>query len=507
MKKYILFFLLLSATGIIYLLIPAKANDYFASMDRNRFSDADFVSIGDSTFKLNGKNFFPLAVNYLAALQTDGKDLWARASVDYITDSSNVNLTRESCLKEIRADMQLIKQMGFNSIRLVGIGEVALVDDSAKFSAIAIRPYAGNDHYNYIALTDTASYVKFFDALAGLLKEANDAGLKVVLAIRTRPDVLTTEFFLDRITKYFRNDATIMAYDLYNEPLYFDRPERQKKEVYDATRRWKKLCHKNSPRHLVTLGLEGIREVHAWDPMTVQADFISFHPYEHEPEQVRNETFWYSRYVKKPWIIGETSIPADNDSVSYEEQRQFAHKTLIQAHNCGAWGYSWWQYKDVHWQKFHSSYMGVINRKGETLTAKENIPVKGTPKPVIEEFVKYNPAAEKGACICLQNYFNYSQYHDCRIKGRLLDEKNKPIDGGIILAWNEWWSHSYHTITKPDGTFELLGNFLFYHWIASANAYSMVRGDLSPDTARKYSDGIPTMDIGDLKVSKLPFVN
>jgi hypothetical protein len=257
----------------------------------------------------------------------------------------------------------------------------------------------------------------------------------------------------------------------------------------------------------MTIGLEGIREVHEWDPETVQADFISFHPYEHEPEQVRNEVTWYSRFVKRPWIIGETAIPADDDSVKYETQKLFAEKTLTQVHNCGGWGYSWWQFKDVNWQKYHSSFMGAVNRKGETHLSADNLTVYGTVKPMAEVFQKFNPAAPKGECICLPNYYNYSEGRECRIKGKLVDSDNKPVEGGIVLAWNEWWSSSYHTITKADGSFDLRGTFLFYHWIASANAYSMVRGNVSPGTARKDFDGIPTMNLGTLKIKRLPYVN
>lgn len=507
MKKYILFFLLLSATGIIYLLIPAPVNDSFVSIAKNKFKKDDFVSIGENNFMQNGKMFYPLVVNYMAATQTDGKELWPRPAIDYTVDSSHESKTKEACLKELRADMHLIRQMGFNAVRMVGISEVAFVTDNDKFSILAFRPYIGNNKFKYTPLTDTASYRSYFNALAELFNVINEAGLKVILAVRTRPEVLTTESFLDKITTYFRNDATIMAYDLYNEPLYFDKPERDKKEVYTVTRRWKKLCHRNAPRHLVTIGLEGIREVHAWDPLTINVDFVSFHPYEHEPEQVRNEITWYNRYVKRPWIIGETAIPADNDSVSYDEQKLFAHKTLKQAFNCGAWGYSWWQYKDVQWQKFHSSFMGVVDRKGITRLPKDDLFVYGTVKPMADELKNFDPSSRKDSCTCLPNYYNYSEHRDCRIKGKLLDGKNKPIEGGIILAWNQWWSHSYHTITKADGSFEVRGNFPFYHWIASANAYSMVRGDVMPDTAKKSADGIPTMDIGDLKIKKLSFVH
>jgi hypothetical protein len=507
MKKYILLFIILSLIGIFYLLLTSGPKDDFLPAEKANFKKEDFVSLDKHSFRLNGKDFFPLAVNYLGAIQTDGKDLWPRPAIDYTTDPAHESLTKEACLEELRADMHLIKKMGFNSIRMVGMSEVAIVDDSNKFSGIAIRPYIGGGKFNYFPLSDTTNYKKFFNALSEFFQIANESGIKVMLAVRTRPEVYTTEIFLDRITKYFRNNAAIMAYDLYNEPLYFDKPERDKTEIYNVTKRWKKLCKRNAPQQLVTIGLEGIREVHAWDPLIVNVDFVSFHPYEHEPEQVRNELTWYSRYVKRPWIIGETAIPADNDSVKYETQKLFADKTLKQARDCGAWGYSWWQYKDVHWQKYHSSFMGVINWNGETQLSGDHLKVYGTMKPVAESFQKFDPWAKKDSCLCLSNYYNYSQNHDCRIRGVLLDSKNKPVEGGIILAWNHWWSHSYHTISKPDGSFELLGDFPFYHWIASANAYSMVRGDVDPDTASKASDGIPSMNIGTLHIKKLPFGN
>jgi hypothetical protein len=505
MKKYIFFFLFLSSIAIIYLLFTEHRDNDFVSVPKNKFKKDDFVSIGSKNFRLHDKDFFLLAVNYIVALQTDGNELWPRAGVDYTVDSSHENLTKEACLKELRADMLLIKQMGFNTIRIVGMNEAGIKNDSDKFSPLIYQVYRGKKKFEWQTLTDTASYLKYFGAISELLNEVNNAGLKVIITLRIRPEVSTTEFLLDRMTTYFRNDAAVMAYDLFNEPLYFDKPERNKKEIYEVTKRWEKMCHRNAPRQLVTMGLEGIREVHAWDPATVNVDFVSFHPYEHEPEQVRNEITWYNRFVKKPWIIGETAIPADDDSVKYETQKLFAEKTLAQAHNCGAWGYSWWQYKDVHWQKYHSSYMGMINWKGETHLPGDNLVVYGTVKPVAEVFQKYNPSGPKGECLCLSNYYNYSDLHTCRIKGKLTDNKNRPVEGGIILAWNQWWSHSYHTITKPDGSFELRGDFPFYHWIASANAYSMVRGDLLPDTAKKDPDGIPTMDLGNLKIKKLPF--
>jgi hypothetical protein len=294
-----------------------------------------------------------------------------------------------------------------------------------------------------------------------------------------------------------------MAYDLFNEPLYFDSIERKKADIVPIVKGWHKLLKMYAPNQLCTIGLAGIREVFQWDPNILDVDFISFHPYNHESGQVMNELYWYGNYIKKPWIIGETAIPADNDSITYEEQKKFAHTTLKQAYDCGAMGYSWWQYKDVEWHAYLANYMGMVTRKGETKTAKNNLSVQGTVKPVAEEFKKFIPFGKKDSCICLANYYNWSQHKNFRITGRLTDENNNPIQGGVVLAWNQYWSHSYHTITKADGSFELMSDFPFYHWIASATMYTMTRAEISPDTARIYKDNIPTINIGNLKLSKL----
>lgn len=501
--KYFIVFILLSLLAIIYLSFPF----FQKNNTEHTFTPAGplaYVSIKNKKFYLNGKEFYPIAVNYIASVQTDGKEYWSRPTLDYNADDSQKDLSKDSCLQMLRADMHLIRQMGFNTVRVVGIGEIHL-DDSNKFSPVFISAYAGNDKRTTLMLNDEERYSRYFDALEGLFDAAEDAGLKLILLIRMRVDIKTTEFFLEKLAGRFRAEPVILAYDFFNEPLYFDTPERNKKTIFNKVRGWNAILKENAPYHLSTIGLEGIREVFEWDPNILGIDFISYHPYEYEPEQVRNEIYWYGKYTEKPWIIGETAIPSDNDSVSYETQREFALKTLKQSFNCGAAGYSWWQYKDVSWPEYHASYMGVVNRAGETATIAGA--VKGTPKPVVEEFKAFDPVAVNDSCIFLSNYYNYSNHRDCRLKGFLVDEDDNPIEGGVVLAWNQWWTSSYHTVTNADGSFELLGDFPFYHWMASATKYSMVRGEALPDTAKKYADGIPTMDLGTLKIERLTFVD
>lgn len=405
---------------------------------------------------------------------------------------------------QLKADMDLIKEMGFNSVRIVGLGELAVGEKRVK---ITQGPDVNASTDVSAAISDEEKGKRYLDAIAELLDIINKAELKSILLFYVKPDVKASEDRMIKVVSRFKNDTSIMAYDLFNEPLYFDTLQRDKQDVYVITSRWRSIIKNYAPNQLYTIGLEGIREVFEWDPNILDVDFISMHPYEYEPEQVRNELYWYGKYVDKPWMIGETALPADNDSITYEEQKKFAYKTLRQTYNCGAIGYSWWQYKDVGWGSYHADFLGVVNRKGETKTKKENVVIKGTPKPVAKEFKNFDPASKKDSCLCLSNYYNYSQHKSCRIIGTLTDKNNNPIEGGVILGWNQNWTNSYHTITKADGSFELLGDFPFYHWMASATRYSMVRGELSPDSARVTNKSIPTLNIGKLKVQRLGFVD
>ena len=488
MKKYLFLFIFFSTAAILYLSFPANSSEHF-------------VSIKARKFELNGKDFYPIAVNYLVSLQADKKGVWARPYFGYTPDGTPRTLIKDSALAELTADMELIKEMGFNSVRLVGAaGEE---DVNRKTGELAIVASLDNTRDTTVTLLSDESYKKYFIALHELFDAAGKAGLKIIFLVRMVPSIYSTENHLRRLATEFKNDTNIMAYDFFNEPLYFDSLTRNKIDVYPITKRWNKVLKMYAPNHLSTIGLEGIREIFEWDPDLLDVDFVSLHPYEFEKEQVRNELYWYGHYIKKPWILGETAIAADNIQVSYEDQKRFAHKTLKQAYNCGASGYSWWQYKDVEWFDYHANYMGAVSRTGETRTKKGNMIVKGTVKPVTEEFIKFNLTDQKDSCLCLSNYYNYSEHKNFRITGYVRDENNKPIPGAVVLAWNQYWSHSYHTISKADGSFELMSDFPFYHWIASTSLYSMVRADISPDTAKTYKDNIPTINVGDIKLHQL----
>jgi hypothetical protein len=462
--------------------------------------DPDMVQLGPSGFVQHDSAFFPLAVNYIAGARWENGDLWFGPSADYRTDREEHFCPKDTALARFRADMELIRDMGFNTIRIVGIwGDQGM--DELKDS-LGIKAAVAPDQDSIMLFANKRTWQPYLHALDEIFAICAESGLKVIPLTTVYLDVPANESYLAHYLDHFRGDTGILAFDLFNEPLYFDRLERPKQEIVRTVARWRKIMDEHAPGQLFTLGLTGIREIFEFDPELIDVDFISFHPYEYEPEQVRNELAWYGKELTVPWMVGETAIPADNDSVSYGDQTKFAKKTLDQARACGAIGYSWWQYKDVNWSSFHADYMGLLARKGRTITSKGHL-VEGMPKPVADVFRRFDPHSSTCQCLDLPNYYNYSDHREGRIVGKLVDAFGDPVRQGVIIGWNKEWTVSYHTVTREDGTFELTGDFRFPHWMATGLRYSVKRGDPGAALFTPAADSVPTYDLGKVTLYRI----
>jgi len=465
----------------------------------------EFIRLENGHFLEQGAPFFPVALNYIADLQWNDTACWAASCRNYERADRYRFRSRDSSLKQIEGEFTLIKRMGFNTVRIVGIASDLVFPPDGNVLHLSGRFGDGDDSLYTFAGAHEERYLQAIDEL---LQVAERTDLKIILLVRLVPGEQQYEQRLERLAQRFRDRPVLMAYDLFNEPLYFDLPHhRPKEDVYTVVQRWRQLVRRHAPHQLVTIGLVGVPEVFSWDPDILDVDFISFHPYEYEPEQVPNEIHWYGEHVNKPWIIGETSIPADNDSVPYSDQLAFARKTLAQTVACGGIGYSWWQFKDVRWGKFHADHMGVMDRHGWTAAGPGLPPVEGTIKPVASAFMGFDPDSVQGSCVKLDNYYNFSSLSSAKLTGRIVDQDRQPIAGGVVLGWNADWTRSYYTISKPDGSFTLYGDFRFQHWMVSATRHAMVRGDCAPNTFLTGNDGIPELYLGELELEWLPFAD
>lgn len=494
MKRNFFILILFLLFGFTFFYFETKKNQKVPETDP--VLKEKFVSLKDGKFYLENKPFFPITLNFVTSLRTNDTLMWPSIYVSYLPDSL-LSENRDSCIEELRSTFQLIKDLGFNTVRITHIGEPQIRNFTT--GQISITASKGKVHYYPVYLDDDQQYDKYLDAVNELLDAIKSAGLKAIFTVRMFHESEKTEEHLIRLCKRFKDNPTIFAYDLFNEPLYFDSLKHDKKAIYRHTKYWNNLIHTHAPYQLSTIGLACMREIFAWDPNLVNVDFLAMHPYEYEPDQVRNELYWYHTYIKKPWILGETGLPSNNDSVhTYEEQALFARKVFKKIIDCDGQGFAWWQYKDLDWGYYYQNYLGVVNRHGFTKTSTGKM-VHGTPKPVTEEVKSFNPGMKKDPCNCPSNFYNLSSNHQFRITGKLIDEKGVGIEGGGILAWDQWWTKSYFTTTYPDGRFELYSDYPFYHYTVSATMRETKLEHLDPASAQKVNN-IPTINVGTISL-------
>ncbi|MCX6232494.1 MAG: hypothetical protein NTZ33_13235 [Bacteroidetes bacterium] len=427
-------------------------------------SKTDFVYIQDNKFKLKGKEFFPIMLNYVICFRKTANSYCISPIKEYENPEIFETNTLDSIDIQCNAHLQLIKEMGFNSIRLVF--------DRVNYD---------NLKYYYIAdnqkLYLDENFTEISNALERFLKIAANHDIKVMLLIKPPVENKELENFTIRILEKFSKNPGIFSYDFFNEPLYFDNVDkspdkmlREKKDAFKIVKGWKEMMIKYAPNQLFTIGFSEPIEVFEWDPKILPVDFISFHTY--NPLRVPNEIYWYSKYINKPWMIGETALPADGDSISYDNQRQFMKEVYERIIDCGGSGLGWWEFQEIPNTHFEAHYTGILNHKGITITKDGKYKIIGTVKPAVNEIANFKNYKKK-ACKCLPNYYNMMGYHNFVLKGKVINESNgKPIEGAVIRGWNEYWTVGMNTFTDEKGQFSLFSNDICVHFEISAPGMS-----------------------------------
>ena len=299
---------------------------------------SNFIKIKNNTFYNQNKPFFPIVTNYIVDIQRNkGKDWVAPEHGDGNTkfqegrDSTNARLF-------IKNDFLFLKEFGFNTVRIIGISPGYNKENKFGFNAFPAP--------QFIEIENENNYQKYIKCIKELISIAEEVNIRLILLYKAPlENQIENENIFKRFLSEFKNDPIILAYDFANEPLY--ESNRNKIEAYTIVNNWYKILKEIDTNHLVTIGFANSSEISGWDPNILQIDFASFHPYG-SYETVMNEIFYYSKYIEKPWIIGETGLPADDSIVLYSIQEEFADKIIRQSIGCNAKGFSWWQYQDVH---------------------------------------------------------------------------------------------------------------------------------------------------------------
>ena len=249
----------------------------------------------------------------------------------------------------------------------------------------------------------------------------------------------------------------------------------RKADVKPITRKWRVMMDRLAPYQLLTIGLTEPVEVLKWDPQHIHADFLAIHTY--HPLRVPNEIYWYAKYSGKPWMIGETGEPADDDSVSYEVQRQFMVESFDRTVDCGGLGYGWWEFQEVPIEKFEGAYTGLLNHNG-TVECPNGYKMQHSglkPAAFQVQSLSIDSVPDRG-CPCWPNYQNQLGYKNYRIDGVVLnDDTDAPIEGATVRAWNEEWAIGITTFTDEAGRYSLYSNDSLRHIWASAPGFWTVK--------------------------------
>jgi len=437
---------------LLSVLIISCENNTEIKHPKPDLSKTDFIYLNGNFFELKNEKFFPVMLNYCVSFRNIDDDLVVSPYKNYEAHDEFEYDTKEETEEQLRGHFQLIKEMGFNSLRVT-------------FD----RGYERDSMFFYSEFSTVEDYEKILDGFEDFINIATEKDLRIMFLLKP-PMNEAMENFTIKVLNRFSNNPTIFAYDFFNEPLYFDpEPKRGKESAKELQQKWATMMRQNAPNQLFTIGFSEPIEVFTWDPSISPVDFVCFHTY--HPLRVKSEIYWYSKYINKPLMIGEIALPADNDSITYLEQGIFAKEISEYAIDCGIAGFGWWDFQEdlAQIRSFEAVYTGILNHEGTTTTADGKHTIIGTVKPVAEEIKKISEYQSKNIKERPVNYFNNLAYNNFVIKGQVIDKKTrKPIEGAVIRGWTEWWHIAWNTYSDENGHFTLYSNHEFVRFTISA---------------------------------------
>ena len=418
--------------------------------DSKKETPQGFVYLEDNVFKLDGDVFFPLMINYKVDFRKIGDDVIVSPAKYYGETRDYETNTRDDILEQFAEHLQLVKDLGFNTIRIC-INIIKKDDKGCFFETDAGRLYI-NDNVDRI-----------IEGLDDIVSVAGEKDIKVMFLMKPAMDD-ELKNYTAAVLRHFADNPSIFAWDLMNEPLYFDKePKRKKEDAFAIVSGWRDMVRKNAPHHLFTIGFAEPIEVFEWDASILPVDFVEIHTY--NPLRVPNELWWYSQYIGKPWMVGETSLPADNDSISYDSQRRFMVQAYQRTIDCGGIGFGWWEFKDAPNMNFEGEFSGLLNH--------ENVL-----KPVAYEFKNLKNLKPGDMPELPVNHYNVLAYENFLITGRVVDKNTgKGIPSAVIRSWNKKWSVGLNAYTNENGEFTIYTNDECVHFEVSAPGMTKAKFD------------------------------
>lgn len=313
--------------------------------------------------------------------------------------------TQAELNKQLHAHFKLIKDMGFNSIRIMNSSiqprhnsENILATKSWHMGSttnpdpVPNKDTFGNQIFTYENLNDNGmDYL--ITAMSTVLDIANVYGLKVIWVLGTESRYYDGEQKYNSLLDYtnhplqveysqalmsigheFRSHPALFAYELWHENESFndsDMPDGMhvnQVSLANSVNLINDVIHTTDPNHYTTVGMFSINQFFKLGVKPFYyVDFFNMHLYEKDPYEFFNvlpegsalnrQIYYFNKTVDYPWMIGENGIETNIDyiygnlenefSVNETLQRETIKNWLNYSDICGAMGYAYWQFSNA----------------------------------------------------------------------------------------------------------------------------------------------------------------
>jgi hypothetical protein len=328
----------------------------------------NLVTLEGKNFMCGGELFYPIVVEYVFTVihntspPNSATDYYLSRARNYGVSFDFESTNASDCRTEIKNDLTIIHQMGFNCIRTAGfwpVFDVIQFEEGWKKSGFQEQgsfantdfvqvcekntpwPWVGYGYKIPTGNSDPGNYRShYFDMVQEILEIANECSLKVILDVGagklTVPaNVISYKDYLSHLGIFINslsNDLknTLMAYSTVEEPYYGPSgpaPDFTKEIICDVTEQFYSTLKNTDPDHLITIGPILDYDIMLWDPGVMSFDFISPHVYpfpilgnttplfevnaDMAVERVKSLIYWWKNICPYPWIIGEIGFMAN----------------------------------------------------------------------------------------------------------------------------------------------------------------------------------------------------
>jgi hypothetical protein len=371
-----------------------------------------FVYMRENKFYYQGEEFLLKTCNYLvSSYLDDNNSLVVCPAVKYFNSDWEENpqtaipSNQVDATNQIRAHFKVIKEMGFNSVRIMNCQVRTRWDSDVLTTRLFFKNWETENNpdperekgsygtRNYEILTDLEGEngkEYFIQTMNVILEAAEEFDLKVIWVLGGEWDYVDAEGethcrslltsqntpiynqfidFVEYVAQQFKSNTALIGYDLFNELKTFNQTD-EGFDSYDLSNAVKGIVtaiKTEDINHFITVGLTSINSFYTLGVKPFyHTDVISFHLYEGEYEHHDiplggeiNRQLKYFSSLEHPWMIGETGYSTYNEEDDDNNQRSYIATTGLQNYNCNSLGYSWWELYDMD---YGNKRLGLLKR-------------------------------------------------------------------------------------------------------------------------------------------------